>query len=116
MALKVGDAFGEGMIPKAGQQNAGNWTVILGPADIAISLPEFDCYRIVIAGGPPGSTFQVYVNNKLYDSVAPGDVNSWDPNNPMKLSNGDTVSFFWNVGTANYQPTVWMYFEQPKVL
>lgn len=116
MTARLGQDYKTGYIPNTGQPNAGKWTVTFTPADIGVSLPVFECYHIVVTGGPPGSTFDVYVNNNLYDSVQPGNVNSWDPNNPMKLSNGDSVSFHWNVGTVGYQPTVWMYFQQESPL
>lgn len=114
MPLYVGDALKTAT--KTATVNSGNWACVFSPADIAVNLTAFECYRIVINGGPPGSTFQVYVNNKLYDSVFPGDVNSWDPNNSMKLANGDSVSFFWNSSTGTTGPTVVLYFQQAEVL
>lgn len=116
MTAPLGYADKEGTIAMAGQLNAGNWTVGFTSADIGISLPRFECYRIVIKGGPPGSTFDIYIGNRLYDSVAPGDTNSWDPNNPMKLQAGDSVYFYWNSSAANFPPFVAMYFQEPEVL
>lgn len=115
MTAKLGDAFKTGTKPASGT-NAGNWTVVFNPADMSVSLTDFECYRIVISGGPPGSTFTIYIGNRLYDSVFPGDTNSWDPNNPMKLSNGDIVQFYWNTGTTGFQPTVWLYFQEARLL
>jgi hypothetical protein len=112
---KLGQAFQTAVISPAGRTNAGNWTATFDSPDIGIFLPEFDCYHIVIKGGPAGSTFDIYVNNNLYDSVTPGDTNSWDPNHPMKLSNGDSVIFYWNAGTGT-APTVWLYFQEPELL
>lgn len=116
MPAPLGSSDKEGVIAPAGAINAGNWTVSMLQSDIGISLANFECYRIVISGGPPGSTFQVYIGNKLYDSVYPGDSNSWDPNNPMKLQSGDSVYFYWNSSSANYPPMVVMYFQEPTQL
>jgi hypothetical protein len=116
MAQKLGEEFMDAIIPTGTQPNAGKWTATFTPADMGIMLPLFDCYHIVIENGPPGSTFKVYKNNSLYDNVANGDTNSWDPNIPMKLENGDSVSFQWNTGTGTGGPTVWMYFQEPELL
>lgn len=115
MTAALAPTFKDAIKPASGT-NAGNWTATFGPADISISLPTFECYRIVISGGPPGSTFQIFVGNRLYDSVFPGDTNSWDPNNPMKLNNGDSLSFQWNTGTGTSGPTVWLYFQESNPL
>lgn len=106
----------EAAIAAAGQPNAGNWVATFVPSDIDVSLPTFECYRIVIEGGPLGSTFKVYIGNRVYDTVFPGWDTSWDPNNPMKLNNGDTISFQWNSGLATAQPVVWLYFQEANPL
>lgn len=116
MTAALGYASTDAIIALPGQMNAGMWTATFSSADIGISLPEFECYHIVIKGGPPGSTFDVYVGNRLYDSVTPGDTNSWDPNNPMKLQAGDSVYFYWNSSTPNITPMVAMYFQEPEPL
>lgn len=117
MPAPLGHEYVQAVIPTAGMANSGNWTATFTQSDINIGLAQFECYHIVIKGGPSGSTFDVVINDtNLYDSVQPGDTNSWDPNNPMKLSNGDTVSFRWNTGTGTTGPTVWMYFQEASAL
>lgn len=116
MPAALGYADGEGVIAPVGQTNAGNWTCTFQAADIGISLPEFECYRIVITNGPPNSTFTVYIGNRLFDSVNPGDTNSWDPNNPMKLQSGDAIYFYWDSSTPNFAPMVALYFQEPEKL
>lgn len=110
MAAKLGNTFKDGVL------HDGVWQVSFTPADLGLFLPQYECYRIVISNGPPGSGFTIYLNNNLYDSVFPGDSNSWDPNNPMKLSNGDTLTFTWNLGTDGFNPTVWLYFQEESPL
>ena len=115
MAGDLGFANATAEISTTGD-NAGNWTATFTTQDIGISKPRFECYHIVIKGGPAGSTFDIYIGIKLWDSVAPGDTNSWDPNNTMRLVQGDTVYFYWNTGTGTTGPEVWMYFQDPKIL
>ena len=116
MTASLGHEFVEATIAADGQPNAGNWVATFSQSDINIGLTNFQCYRIVITGGPPGSSFTVTVSGNLYDSVFPGDTNSWDPNQPMELTNGDTVTFAWNTGTGMTGPTVWMYFQEASPL
>lgn len=108
-------SFKEATIAPAGHTNAGKWICEFQASDIPISEPKFQCYHINVKGGPPGATFYVYQNNNEYDTVFPGWDTSWDPNNPMKLSNGDTVAFWWNTGTGT-AATVWLYFEKETPL
>lgn len=112
MPLLLGSAQATGKIAPTGTFNAGKYTVTFDPATIGISAPLFDCYRIVI-NGPAGSAFQIYIGARFYDNVTPGDVNSWDPNQPMHLMSGDTVYFHWNTGTGTV-PTVTMWFQEPS--
>lgn len=91
--------------------NAGNYTVTFDPSTIGIQEPAFECYHIVVAG-PAGSTFRIFIDNNFYDNVIHGDMNSWDPNQTMKLISGNTVYFYWSVGTGTPLPTVTMYFQE----
>lgn len=115
MAERLAPSFKTATLAPAGHANAGNWICEFAPKDIPIAESRFRCYHINIKGGPLGSTFYVYQNNNEYDTVFPGWDTSWDPNNPMKLEQGDTVAFWWNTssGTA---ATVWLFFETETVL
>jgi hypothetical protein len=104
----------EGVADKNNRYVPGAYTVTMGPQQMGVSLGEFQCYHITIKG-PPGSSFQVYVGNKFYDFVTNGDINSWDPNQPMKLVGGNTVYFYWNTHTGMV-PTVTMFFEEMSPL
>jgi hypothetical protein len=116
MASGLGDANVTATIAGATSQYAGRWVAAFTPAVIGIFQAQFECYRIVIRGGPPASTFDVYIGTRLYDSVTPGDTNSWDPNQTLKLNQGDTVTFVWNSGAGAAGPEVWLYFQAPAVL
>lgn len=114
MPLGLGSARATGTITPTGNINAGNWTVHFDPAVIGISAPLFDCYHIVISG-PAGSAFTIYIGPRFYDNVIPGDKNSWDPNQPMHLQQGDHIYFYWNTGSGS-APEVTMWFQEPTPL
>lgn len=114
MPKLLGPAEASGVIAPAGSLNAGKWTVTFDPHTLGISLPRFECYHIAIKNGPPGSTFTMYVGTNLWDSVAPGDVNSWDPNQTLKLQQGQTLFFYWNTGTGTAPDvTLWLQEASP---
>jgi hypothetical protein len=52
---------------------------------------------------------------RKWDTVFPANDTSWDPNNPMPLVQGDTVTFYWNTGSGT-APEVTMYFQEEAVL
>lgn len=103
--------------PSAGNRYVpGGYTVTVGPQQMGVgAVGEFECYHITISG-PAGSNFQVYVGNDFYDYVARGDINSWDPAQTMKLAQGSTVYFYWNVATGTPVPTVTMFFQEASAV
>lgn len=116
MAQTLGQANVTAELGGAASQNPGKWTATFSPQDIGVALSQFECYRIVVTGGPPGSTFRGYIGGaRLYFTVFPGNDTEWDPNNAMPLNQGDTVEFRWDSGTAP-APDVWLYFRERAVL
>ncbi len=89
-------------------RNSGNWVVDFPPSLIASRLPLIECYHIQISG-PVGSTFQVLRNSDSWGASPNGWKNEWDPNQPLPLRSGDTLSFYWstNVSPAP-QVTIWL--------
>lgn len=114
MTAALGDSgLIEGALDTSNLYVPGAYTVTLGPQQMGISngVGAFECYHIAIQG-PGGSSFQIYIGDKFYDFVANGDINSWDPSQPMKLVSGNTVKFYWNVATGTPIPAVTMYFQE----
>lgn len=103
----------EGIIDTRNRYTPGAYTVTMGPQQMGVTggIGAFECHHIAIQG-PPGSNFQVYVGDNFYDYVPRGDINSWDPNQPMQLSPQSVVYFYWNVNTGTPKPTVTMYFQR----
>lgn len=103
------------VIGPTGSVNAGKWTATFDPHTIGVSLATFECYRIVIANGPAGSSFNIFIGTNQWDSVFPGDTNSWDPNVAMPLQQSQTVYFYWNTGQGT-APNVTMWFREASIL
>jgi len=101
----------EGVLDSRNRYVPGAYTVTMGPQQMGVTMGAFECYHIAIKG-PAGSNFQVYIGDNFYDYVARGDINSWDPNQPMLLSQQSVVYFYWNVTTGTPVPTVTMYFQE----
>lgn len=115
MPESLGDTFKTASLAPSGHPNAGKWICEFQPKDIPISEPQFQCHHVNVEGGPTGGTFRWGYNNKRWETVFPGWDTSWDPNNPLKLSNGDSVFFWWDTGTGT-AATVWLYFEKETPL
>lgn len=101
----------EGVPDSKNRYVPGAYTVTMGPQQLGVTMGQFQCYHIAIQG-PAGSNFQVYIGGDFYDFVVRGDINSWDPNQPMQLTQQSVVYFYWNVGTGTPVPTVTMYFQE----
>jgi hypothetical protein len=74
--------------------NGGNWTATLDPA--LLSIPEdFLIYRMFVKG-PVGSTVIVALDNIEETGTPNGWLNEWDPNQPIYVRRGQTVTAKWN--------------------
>lgn len=93
--------------------NPGKWTVVFGPADLATNLAFYEVYHAVISGAA-GSTMTWFVDNKQWEVTAAGDINSWDPNQPLLMIPGQSLYFYWSDPvTDNTPPTVtlWLRYD-----
>lgn len=88
---------------------AGGWTVKFQPADLAVRVPA-EVYHMAVKGPAP-STFQVFVNDIFYGNVARGDINDWDPTQPLRFTPGDTIFFYYNTA-ATPAPTVSIFLRE----
>jgi hypothetical protein len=92
---------------------AGGWTVKFDPADIGIRVAA-EVYHMAVQG-PASSQFQVWIDDVFYDNAVRGDINSWDPAQPMFIRPGDTVFLHWNTAGGN-APKVTLFFREPSPL
>lgn len=77
---------------------AGFWVVPFTPAVFGIQVP-FEVYHATVSG-PSSSNFQVFIDSTFYDYAVRGDINSWDPAQPMVIQPGNTLYYYWNTGAA----------------
>jgi hypothetical protein len=89
----------------------GNWMITFGPEDLGFSVGQAEVYQASI-DGPIGSSFQIWRNLRLWNTVAQGWANNYDPTQPMLLRSGDTVTFYWN-STGSPTPTagLWLRYD-----
>ena len=113
MSNNLGDRLKRGVADPQNPVLANGYTVSFGPAD----LPKQACemYHAAIMG-PAGSTFQVWKNTHFYDNVVRGDLNSWDPAQPMLIEPGDTIYYYWSLGAPSAVPVVSIYLRRASLI
>lgn len=86
-----------GAIDNQNPVKAGGWTIVFDPAFLGIQVP-FEVYHAAVRG-PAGSQFEVWIDDTFYSASIRGDRNEWDPSQPMHVTPGETIFFYYN--TAN---------------
>lgn len=99
-----------GAVDPTNPVTAGGWTCAFTPSVLNI-LQQFEVYHIAVKG-PVGSTFQVFQDTTFYDAVSRGDLNSWDPSQPMLVQPGRTLYFYYDTATSP-APLVTIYCREP---
>lgn len=114
--IGLGSRVAQGALDTSGQ-NPGNWTIAFGPNVLNINVPSFECYHLVSTGAALNATFNVYVNNNLWDVSVYARQSSWDPSQPMVLQPGDTLSFYFStVATDGFTPSITAWFRYDPAL
>lgn len=95
--------------------NPGNWTVVLPPNVINIQNPQFELFHMFIKSPQlpnAQTTAEVLWNTYFWDATLIGQLNSWDPAQPMPMTPGDTISVLFNVPTSmTPAPMITCYFR-----
>ena len=110
MSKYLGFRQATGRLSTDGQNPFGNgrWVATFDPKLFAVSTNAFEVFHIALTG-PLGSQLQVWVDRTFYEITQHGDVNSWDPNHPLHMNGGQTLYFYWNLGTTPTPfVTVWL--------
>lgn len=107
MSRFLGTRVATGRIDPANVVAAGNWTATFQPSDFRIHN-SFQIKHISLKG-PASSAVQVYVDTTYFDATPRGDLNSWDPAQPLPLHPGQALYFYWNSATATPVPQVTVY-------
>lgn len=92
-------------------QNPGNWTVQFAPKDLAVTVTEFEVYKIVVTKAAQTATFDVFVDSKQWDTSVYGTNNSWDPVQPLIMRFGETLYFYYSSASSDGNTpkvTVWL--------
>lgn len=83
---------------------AGNWTAAFDGQALNAKVALAEVYQITITGtdgiGPVGSSFQLWRNKRLWNTVFQGWANNYDPFNPLYVRKDDNLFFYWNVSVA----------------
>ncbi len=92
---------------------AGGWTITFDPAALGVKIGA-EVYHIAVQG-PENSRFQVWIDTTFYSNVVRGDINDWDPAQPMYIRPGDTVFFYYNTA-AGTAPVATVFLREPLPL
>jgi hypothetical protein len=93
--------------------NPGNWTIAFTPDILDVNVPNFEVYKMVVAGAN-NTTFNVYVDLKQWDVGIYGTLNSWDPMQPLIMRPGETLYFMYSDPVSDNTPpvaTVWVRYD-----
>lgn len=103
----------EGVLLAANPFSAGGWAVQFTPADIRIQ-EQFEIFHIAVQGpAQPSCDLQLWLDTIFYSATPRGDINDYDPNQPIPVRSGQTVNFYWNT-TTNPAPVVTIFCRQPN--
>ena len=87
------------------------------PAVLAVStqIPEFEIYKLVLTGAAQTATFNVYIDNGLWDTNVYAAQNSWEPaGGNLIMNSGQTLYLYYStLATDGNTPkvTAWLRHE-----
>lgn len=103
-----------GTLLAANPFSPGGWAVQFTPEDIAVQESQFEIFHIAVQGpADAGCNLQVWLDTIFYSATVRGDINDYDPNQPIPVRSGQTVSFYWDT-TVNPAPIVSIFLRQPS--
>jgi hypothetical protein len=86
--------------------------VVFTPQVININVSRFECYKLIVTGAAATATFNVFVNTYQWDTAVYAVNNSWDPQQPLLLTPGDTLYFYYSSASSDgHQPTITAWFR-----
>jgi hypothetical protein len=100
-------------VPDATTRNAGNWTITADQRALNFLVAQAEVYQITV-DGPVGFGFSLYRGTRLWNNVAQGWQNNWDPVQPLIVRPGDIVYLFWRAPvTMSPAPTavLWLRYD-----
>ena len=95
---------------------AGGWAVSFTPEDLAIQDRTFEIFHIAVQGpNDPACNLQLYLDTVFYSATVRGDINDYDPNQPIPVRSGQTINFYWDTAT-NPAPVVSVFLQQTSLI
>ena len=93
--------------------NPGNWTVAFTPDVLAVTVSQFEVYKMVVRGAL-NTTFNVWVDSWQWDVGVYGTLNSWDPMQPLIMRPGQSLYFAYSDPVTDNTPpvaTIWLRYD-----
>lgn len=116
MAGYLGFRSKTGEISQANPFFAGGWAVEFTPEDLAIQDRTFEIFHIAVQGPDQAScNLQMYLDTIFYSATVRGDVNDYDPNQPIPVRSGQSINFYWDTA-ANPAPVVSVFLQQSSLI
>lgn len=91
--------------------NAGNWTTAVTSDLLGIHVPVFECYHMVVDQVPAGASARITIGVKPWGFTSPDAGSEWDPNQPMLLTPGQDIYFYWSAAASGTPPRVTLWFR-----
>jgi hypothetical protein len=105
--------------PDVTGQNPGNWTCAFTSDMINVSQQRFELFHMFIEAPSLGDEEQaratVLLNTGKWDATLIGQLNSWDPSQPMPLIPGDEIFVMFAVPISSTPPpqaTCWFRYQE----
>lgn len=102
----------KGVLLASNPFSAGGWGVEFTPEDIHIQ-EQYEIFHIAVQGpNQPSCNLQLWLDTIFYSTTVRGDINDYDPNQPISVRSGQSVNFYWDT-TVNPAPMVTIFCRQP---
>lgn len=94
---------------------AGGWAVQFTPDDLRIRQ-QFEIFHIAVQGPAlPSCNLQLWLDTTFYSTTPRGDINDYDPNQPIPVRPGQTINFYWDT-TVTPAPIVSIFCQEPSLI
>jgi len=96
--------------------NPGNWTNHYTGKVIAVNVPQFEVYHMVVTQAMPGTQAVIYAGPDQYSFVMPVGGSEWDPSQPLLLNPSQELVFAWNTPATGTPPktTLWLRYDAAR--
>lgn len=115
MGAYLGNRSKTGALSAANPFSAGGWAVSFTPDDLRIRIP-FEIFHIAVQGPAlPSCNLQLWIDTTFYSTAPRGDINDYDPNQPVPVRPGQTVNLYWDT-TVTPAPKVSIFCREPSMI